>query len=77
MLFEHNFLSNSFNFSKKIDLLLRMRIANNVKCYYVNRLKFRDTVFTSLTKLVVEAKSVSVLLFYSWDFLIFTLAVIV
>ena len=53
-----------------------MRIANNVKCHHVNHLKFGDRVFTSLTKLVVEAKSVSVLLLYPWEFLIFAFAVI-
>ena len=43
-----------FKFYNEMDLPTQMRIAYNLKHRQVIRLKFEDTILTSLTKLVLK-----------------------
>ena len=54
---EHNFWQSLLKFCNEIDLPNRMRIIYNVKYRHAIRLKFGETILTSLTKLVLKAKA--------------------
>ena len=66
-----------------MDLSIRMRVMYNVKLRYAIRLKFRDQLLTSLTKLVLKAKTricstvKEILLLYCRKFSAFVVVVII